>query len=239
MQPVTHYKRRGSSFGHEESDQNFSSQIYIVCDDSIPVFERGYSYYVYVHQISSNGAKLELYKGMSFPLAKGTIFRTSPNEKFRLIGVDYGLVIKMKNVNDIFQINPFFETEGRLKYIDGCMDTLILSPIISGFPCLSSLFFPHGVKQTIHIHPSFRIGMVVSGEGYCVTPGNRIHMCSGDLIIVHTGGLHSFETEQSPMTLISFHPDSEFGPSDLSHPMIDKTIIEGKSAVNYSEILTK
>lgn len=61
------------------------------------------------------------------------------------------------------------EERGRLRYIDGCTDSLLVPPVRLGDPCLNGLWFPMGTEQTGHTHPRVRIGMVVRGRGRCVT----------------------------------------------------------------------
>eukprot|EP00968_Pinguiococcus_pyrenoidosus_P010274 scaffold803_cov310-Pinguiococcus_pyrenoidosus.AAC.187 len=42
---------------------------------------------------------------------------------------------------------------------------------------------------------------------------------------------HAFATKgDEQMCVIAFHPDSDFGPQDECHPMINRTIINGRSA---------
>jgi hypothetical protein len=41
------------------------------------------------------------------------------------------------------------------------------------------------------------------------------------------------------MDVIAFHPDSDFGPEDENHPMINRTIVNGVSANAIDEIKTK
>jgi hypothetical protein len=40
------------------------------------------------------------------------------------------------------------EAFGRLRYIDGCSDSLLVGPAVRGDPCLNHLHFPPGVSQT-------------------------------------------------------------------------------------------
>ncbi len=65
------------------------------------------------------------------------------------------------------------EDVGRLKYIDGCTDTLLVHPVKLGDPCLSFLHFPPGVTQTLHTHPTVRVGIVFCGSGICRMPDDR------------------------------------------------------------------
>lgn len=43
------------------------------------------------------------------------------------------------------------ESRGRLSYIDGCTDTLLIMPPRLGDPCLNYLHFPVGIDQTQHL----------------------------------------------------------------------------------------
>lgn len=137
------------------------------------------------------------------------------------------------------------ENKGRLKYIDGCTDSLLISPIKLGDPCLNLLYFPPNIDQTQHTHPSDRIGLVYSGKGECVAatqdgePEKVIPLTPGMIFRIHAEGAHKFRTsEHSDMTVIAYHPDSDFGPEDESHPMINRTIVDGVSAAQLHEIQT-
>ena len=39
------------------------------------------------------------------------------------------------------------------------------------------------------------------------------------------GDVHSFKTSTQIMDIIAYHPDSDFGPTDENHPMLNKTLI--------------
>jgi len=108
-----------------------------------------------------------------------------------------------------------------------------------GDPCLNLLYFPPGVTQTQHTHPSMRVGMVISGEGECVTPSATIPLVPGGVFVIPTDGLHGFVTRSSAMTVIAYHPDSDFGPTHEVHPMINRTIVNGLSASFLPEIRTR
>jgi hypothetical protein len=36
---------------------------------------------------------------------------------------------------------------------------------------------------------------------------------------------HSFHTENKALRVIAYHPESDFGPTDETHPMVNKTIL--------------
>jgi hypothetical protein len=135
------------------------------------------------------------------------------------------------------------EYEGRLKYINGCNDSLLIPPIKLGDPCVNLLYFPPGTNQTMHTHPSDRIGLILSGQGQCITEDDRgsvvIPLRAGMLFCIHTGGRHKFLTHQGSMRVLAYHPDSDFGPTDEDHPMINRTMIGGVSANKLPEIHTQ
>jgi len=118
------------------------------------------------------------------------------------------------------------EEYGRLRYIDNCTDSLLLPPMRLGDPCLNLLVFPPGIVQTPHTHPSFRAGCVVSGRGVCVTEEKEIPLAVGDFFFIPKDHRHSFNSDPKlGLRVIAFHPDSDFGPTDEVHPMINRTII--------------
>jgi len=41
---------------------------------------------------------------------------------------------------------------------------------------------------------------------------------------------HSFFTYEETMDVIAWHPDSDTGPSDEDHPMVNRTIVDGVAA---------
>ncbi|MEM7477282.1 MAG: cupin domain-containing protein, partial [Planctomycetota bacterium] len=69
-----------------------------------------------------------------------------------------------------FSLGGPIESRGRLKYIDGCSDSLLISPVLLGDPCLNLLFLPPNTEQTAHTHPSVRTGIIVDGRGICRGP---------------------------------------------------------------------
>lgn len=123
------------------------------------------------------------------------------------------------------QIGGPVESMGRLKYIDGCSDTLLISPSRLGEPCLNLLYFPSHTLQTQHHHPSFRFGVVISGEGESVSQGETLPLKSGDCFFIPAFVKHKFNTYEKAMNIIAFHPDSDWGPTDEFHPMKNRTVI--------------
>ena len=130
------------------------------------------------------------------------------------------------------------EAYGRLRYIDGCTDSLLIGPVIKGDPCLNLLYFPPGIDQTMHTHPSCRIGLVLSGAGCCDDGVMRTPLVPGLVFHIPLDTPHRFITQDQPMRILAFHPDSDFGPDHQFHPMVNKTMVNGVSANQLPEIQT-
>jgi hypothetical protein len=137
-------------------------------------------------------------------------------------------------------VGPVEEPCGRLKYIDGCSDTLLIGPPLKGDPCFNLLHFPVSIDQTKHTHPSIRVGLIHRGEGYCETAEGGEALLPGSVFILAPDAIHAFHTPKSSgMDLTVYHPDSDCGPSHEDHPMLNRTIVEGTSAKQIAAIRTK
>jgi hypothetical protein len=151
-----------------------------------------------------------------------------------------GIVISRPGWLGMFSIGGPLEERGRLRYIDGCTDSLLVPPVRMGDPCFNGLWFPMGTKQTSHTHPSVRIGMVVRGRGRCVTPWGVHELRPGMVFVIHAEGEHRFETgPDAGLTVVAWHPDSDCGPTDQEHPMVRRTMVGGVSAAVLPEIQTR
>lgn len=221
-------------------------------------YESG-SYFVYIYEgeatlISGQRPNQLLKSGMYFNIS----------DYFELTGISFKAILiqvlsggKYKGVDyrSYFTLGGPIESVGRLKYIDGCTDSILIHPIKKGDPCLNHLHFPKNISQTSHVHPSHRIGIVAKGEGLCVTPFGNLPLTDGMIFVIkqsdghsttigqdgkpHLNGTHSFFTYESSMDVIAFHPDSDFGAEDENHPMINRTIVDGVSASLIEHIKTK
>lgn len=116
--------------------------------------------------------------------------------------------------------------KGDVNYIDGCTDSLLVCPPRLGDPCLNALYFPQNTTQTFHTHPSVRLGVVLNGEGLACLEDQNIQLKKGTVFQIDVDEVHRFITEDSSMVVIAYHPDSDWGPTDQQHPMINKTIIQ-------------
>lgn len=164
-----------------------------------------------------------------------------------------GIIVENHRYAPIFQLGGPLEDDGRLKYIDGCTSTELIKPQKLGDPCLNHLHFPNSIDQTMHTHPSVRVGMIAKGNGTCVVPGREVPLTPGTIFIIHKEedryekvggrlaqeGSHKFRTEDEGMDVIAYHPDSTTGPTDESHQMLNNTIVNGTSANQLKEIRTQ
>jgi quercetin dioxygenase-like cupin family protein len=178
-----------------------------------------------VAQLTTAQGTFTLNEGMYFAVPTGC----------KIGGGSSGIVVTSLNYNGVFMVGGPVEASGRLRYIDGCTDSLLIQPQISGDPCLNALYFPSHVSQTEHTHPSIRIGLIVSGEGTCKTANTTHSLYPGLAFVIGENGPHCFQTTDQAMVVIAYHPDSDFGPTHAVHPMINRTIIEGVSASQLSK----
>jgi hypothetical protein len=95
------------------------------------------------------------------------------------------LIVERIGTVGLFTLGGPIEKTGRLKYIDGCTDSLLVPPIKLGDACLNHLHFPENINQTMHTHPSMRIGLVTKGNGECVTPFGNVALYPGQIFIIH------------------------------------------------------
>jgi hypothetical protein len=158
--------------------------------------------------------RFELRQGMFFALPEGGSVQGGS-----------GLVIALSGYRGLRHIGGPLEAVGRLRYIDGCSDTLLIGPPRLGEPCLNHLHIPPYTDQTPHTHPSVRIGVIMGGTGECRTPDGGYPLRPGMGWYIPTGCLHSFFTREAALDVVAWHPDSDFGPRDDDHPMINRTVI--------------
>jgi len=141
-----------------------------------------------------------------------------------------GLIIHTPEYRGLAQAGGPAEGDGRLNYIDGCSDTLLVCPARLGEPCLNLLHLPAGIDQTAHTHPSDRIGIILRGAGVCRTEQGDRPLVPGMFWRIPPDVVHSFHTRESFLDVFAWHPDSDFGPSHDAHPMLNRTIVEGVAA---------
>lgn len=217
---------------YDYADNNFPTRLH-AWEDQAHFTTSGSTYYGYVF----SGISEICSASNDYRLKERQYFCT--NEPFKLKG-GKGIVIERIGYRGMNSVGGPVENWGRLKYIDGCTDSLLVAPVKKGDPCLNALFFPENIDQTAHVHPSMRVGMVIDGSGECVTPQGVYPLVPGKVFIIHENGEHRFRTAAgAKLTVVAYHPDSDFGPEDENHPMINRTIVAGVSAKEIAAIRTK
>ncbi|CAE6926947.1 CPK8 [Symbiodinium sp. CCMP2592] len=158
--------------------------------------------------------------------------------RFELINKTRLVAVHTHPFQPLRTIGGPIESKGRLRYVDGCSDTLLLAPPKLSDPCLNLLHFPPGIHQTLHTHPSVRCGLIASGAGYCMDGDHRkMELEEGMVWAIPKDAVHSFHTAESneELNVIAFHPDSDWGPLDEDHPMLNRTWVDGAKIDNCTE----
>lgn len=174
---------------------------------------------------TTTGGQRDIYNNEAFsiPVEEEWQFMTNTNHDAYTILISRHGYIGQKNMG------VGLEKEGRLSYIDGCSDSLLIYPPRKGDPSLNHLHFPKGITQTAHIHPSIRVGIIVAGSGVASTfdgqMESRQDLTPGALWYIPQMQKHRFITTDSSMDVIAFHPDGEWGPEDHNHTMLNRTYI--------------
>lgn len=191
------------------------------------IFTEDYSHsFIYVLdgelELISDGFKIKSIKGACF--AVPGVFTIESSSNYTAIQIEKLGYLGMFGATQI-------EKKGRLAYIDGCSDTTLFQPARMGDPVLNYLHFPKQITQTQHLHPSIRFGIVTKGSGVawkgtnCSDPGWEIELKKGGIFCLNESAIHSFKTKDSEMDIVAFHPDSDTGPTDQNHAMINRTYI--------------
>jgi hypothetical protein len=136
-----------------------------------------------------------------------------------------GLAVVVPGYRGLRAVGGPIEARGRLRYIDGCTDTLLAGPARLGEPCLNHLHIPAATRQSTHTHPSLRAGVIARGAGTCVTAAGRHPLTPGLGWVIPTGLAHAFHTDTSPLDVLAWHPETDTGPTDTDHPMLNRTLL--------------
>jgi hypothetical protein len=216
----------------EASGDVFPSRLSAWRDGLLELPDDG-THFGYVHEFS---ATLEVPAG-TFSLRHGMYFAAPSG--CRIGGTGQGIVITRLGYRGVFTMSGPTEPQGRLRYIDGCTDSLLIPPPVAGDPCLNALYFPARISQTEHVHPSLRIGLIARGAGECHTPDGTHSLFAGLSFIIRANGQHSFRTSEEEMLVVAYHPDSDYGPTHEAHPMINRTIVRGVPASQLDAIRTR
>lgn len=203
----------------------------------------------YVHsgtaKIAFEDGEVEIQAGWWFATQNGLTLTLSEGGKI--------VAIQHKDYNGIDSAGKV-EHDGRLGYIDGCTNSLLVGPHKKGEPVLNGLFMPPGINQTMHTHPSLRAGIIISGYAVCNTPVtveqgvdyslfkeadyNTLPLKPGIIFVLKPECWHKFRTDltNGNLRLIAYHPDSDFGPTDEESPMLNRTMVgdeENKDSIKH------
>jgi|DEB0MinimDraft_6_1074348.scaffolds.fasta_scaffold02358_11 quercetin dioxygenase-like cupin family protein len=116
---------------------------------------------------------------------------------------------------------------GNLSYMDGGTNTTAVNPGRLGLPVINYVHFPKGMQQTLHTHPSQRIGLILSGSGQIELDNNEVFPINrGDVWVMERNVLHNFMCNKGEdVTLFVFAPDSGTGPTDEVNPLKVRTYV--------------
>ena len=186
---------------------------------SHPSFKpKGTAYYMQTDQVQGSLAH------NSFAAAQTTNdvnFKVMPNNTVCII--DF-LGLKM-NDERIFKVKS--GSQGNLSYMDGGTNTTAVNPGRLGLPVINYVHFPAGMQQTLHTHPSHRIGLILTGHGEVELDNNKIFpLAPGDVFFMERNTLHNFMcNDGEDVTLFVFAPDSGTGPTDEVNPLKVRTYV--------------
>lgn len=164
-----------------------------------------------------------LHRGREIRLAEYFCVAAGEEEEFKVEGT--AVFFTRLGFQGQTQIGGPVERTGRLCYIDGCSDSILVSPPRCGDPSLNFLHFPAGIEQSFHIHPSIRLGVVLRGGGICSLADKEIPLVTGTVFCLDERERHRFRTTAGEMTVVAYHPDGDWGPTDRDHPMKNRTLI--------------
>jgi quercetin dioxygenase-like cupin family protein len=115
---------------------------------------------------------------------------------------------------------------GNLSYMDGGTNTTAINPGRLGDPVVNYVHFPAGMQQTLHTHPSHRIGMVLKGLGKIELDNGEFLLKQGDVFFMQRNVLHNFMCPYNEdVVLFVFAPDSGTGPTDEVNPLKIRTYV--------------
>lgn len=115
---------------------------------------------------------------------------------------------------------------GNLSYIDGGTNSTAVNPSRLGDPVVNYVHFPAGMYQTLHTHPSHRVGLVLKGNGRVELDSDEFFLVpEGSAFFLRRNELHNFICDDEDVILFVFAPDSGTGPTDEVNPLKIRTYI--------------
>lgn len=152
-------------------------------------------------------------------------------DKFELITNPLGSAVVIEygglslNEEKIF-IPKGFPT-GSLSYMDGGTNTTAISPGRLGDPVINYVHFPAQMFQTLHTHPSQRVGFIISGNGNVVLKDDEFFkLKEGRAFFLDRNELHNFVCDEKDVVLFVWAPDSGDGPTDEINPLKVRTYVK-------------
>jgi quercetin dioxygenase-like cupin family protein len=116
---------------------------------------------------------------------------------------------------------------GNLSYMDGGTNTTAVNPGRLGDPVINYVHFPAGMYQTLHTHPSHRVGMILKGRGQIELDNQQFfEVREGEVFFMNRNVLHNFMCPyDQDVVLFVFAPDSGTGPTDEVNPLKIRTYV--------------
>ena len=116
--------------------------------------------------------------------------------------------------------------QGNLSYIDGGTNTTAINPGRLGDPVINYVHFPAHMYQTLHTHPSHRVGLILKGNGRVELDNHEYFpVPEGSAFFMRRNTLHNFICDDQDVILFVFAPDSGTGPTDEVNPLKIRTYI--------------
>ncbi len=204
----------------DASKTQFPSQMHVIVKD---IFESTQDNSYYIGYVESGECKVR-YSGLEAKIGAGMYFGLNCGFKIETTGTL--ALFKRLEFQGLNSIGGPLEAYGRQRYIDGCTSTLLIYPTLLGDCCFNLLFFPPNTVQTKHFHPSLRLGMVTAGSGYCHVNGTKMRLKKSDCFYLEENEEHYFSSEDESLTVVAFHPESDWGPTHEVHPMLNRTLFK-------------
>ena len=164
-------------------------------------------------------------------LVSGAIQTTKPFELFcgatgSAVVIDY---YGLNQHEDRIYI-PNNHSQGSLSYMDGGTNTTAIEPSRVGEPVINYVHFPAQMFQTLHTHPSQRIGLIVRGNGSIVLKDDEIFkLKEGHAFFMERNELHNFVCDDEDVVLFVWAPDSGTGATDEYNALKVRTYVKGQT----------
>jgi len=195
--------------------------------------------------------KLEPNETVSFGATDGTYYVLMRNAKFLSQNAEFSNVMGAFGVNHSFSIECGADSHavviewkgihlteqryyiqndlgvGNLSYMDGGTNTTAVNPGRLGDPVVNYVHFPNKMYQTLHTHPSHRVGLILRGRGHIELDDEEIFdIETGDVFWMPRNTLHNFCCQKGEhVEAFVFAPDSGTGPTDEVNPLKIRTYV--------------